>query len=517
MNYIPKFLNHFNYRIDRKDWDVALLSHPHFPDITAFSETFETYGIEAIVADVPKDLFDNLPDVFLSIIIIDSQTQIVYTDHSAENKVAVIFENGKKKTYPKLEFLEIWSGILLSIEPSATETSPVIPADYSPYLKYASILAVVLCLGYLITNHMQLNWHGVGYLAVSGLGLLLSALALGESLGFLSPKVNRLCSSIEKGDCGKVIFSKSAEIIKGISLSELSFVYFASCLILGLCARIFALQGLLLVSALLSLFMVAYSIFQQIRLKTWCALCLGIALACLLQFSFAVSDDWHFVWTPTSASVFIFVTALVTAMWLLLKPVFEKLSDLNFVEIEYNSVIRQSQTLSANLESAKKMDADEMAALDLISLDNNPDALHITAVLSPMCGGCNIVYQDIRKLQSYYPGRIHFSIMLNFNKKDITEPMKQIFHKIIDMHRENAVGLTAALDDWFIHKLSEKKWLRKWGFATADHTEIIAGYNRFLNSNQLYNTPTIITNATVLPPPLKLTDLKYFINELSAT
>lgn len=76
MDFIQAFLRHYKYAIPKADWDWVYVSDDNFPDLECYGEALDYFGIDNIVALVPKDFFDDLPEVFLSLLLVNRNCQI---------------------------------------------------------------------------------------------------------------------------------------------------------------------------------------------------------------------------------------------------------------------------------------------------------------------------------------------------------------------------------------------------------------------------------------------------------
>lgn len=81
------------------------------------------------------------------------------------------------------------------------------------------------------------------------------------------------------------------------------------------------MNQLFFVISALSLFVVAYSIYQQyFKIKQWCPLCLGTAVILVLQFIVAFSVYKMAVFNYNDILLFGSVLGFVTIGWLSIKP-----------------------------------------------------------------------------------------------------------------------------------------------------------------------------------------------------
>lgn len=516
MDYIQFFLNNFNYFIDKKEWDEIYFSHSSLSEINTLSETLDIFGIDNILAEVPKSLFEELPNVFLAHIIVNRTDEIVCVNKISNEIVMLLFKDGNSKKYLINEFLDLWYGIILCIEDNPSVNK--IPKNKSAtsiivfafFVTFTSLLSIT-------TYYNSLNLFALFYLFISILGLTISILALRESLGFKSQKITRFCSSLEKGDCEKVILSKEAEITNGISLSDLSFIYFSFTTIATFFINHFNLYFYLFIITCCTIPVIAYSIYFQIKkIKAKCIICIGISLTIAIQFILLYLGEHRFYYDAISFSITAFIFGIIASIWLLIKPQFMKNNDLIKSEFDLINLKRKDNVFNTLMIDSKKINANELDQLSLITLNkSNESKVCIILIVSLNCQNCNMEYLDIKKFILYHSDKMELKMIFNLHKDEYNEPIHTVLNRIIDLNiKENLSDLINALDDWYINKLTESKWLQKWEYPITNHSKILNEYSDFLNSHTIYLTPTIIINNTVLPSPYRAKDLKYLINQI---
>src|SRR5690606_14479983 len=110
----------------------------------------------------------------------------------------------------------------------------------------------------------------------AGLGLYISYLLVKEKVGYHSPSVLSVCTSLPNSNCNDVINSKGGNITKEVSLADASLLYFLILLISYIFwQNNFAITGLLLLGIPVGVFSLYY---QGVVLKKWCPLCIGIVI-----------------------------------------------------------------------------------------------------------------------------------------------------------------------------------------------------------------------------------------------
>ena len=65
---ISSLLKEYNHFIIEEDWAKSTKDHPDFPQLNSFSDIFNQYAIDNYIAQVPFDLIDDLPNVFIGLV-----------------------------------------------------------------------------------------------------------------------------------------------------------------------------------------------------------------------------------------------------------------------------------------------------------------------------------------------------------------------------------------------------------------------------------------------------------------
>lgn len=105
-NLANKYLKLSNYNIDSKTFQFQLETHPEYPNLKSISDTFDYFDVENIVAQVPKDILNKLPQTFLTTLATAKGLQI-YLVKKGKNKIEITNENLEKKKITLEEFYKI--------------------------------------------------------------------------------------------------------------------------------------------------------------------------------------------------------------------------------------------------------------------------------------------------------------------------------------------------------------------------------------------------------------------------
>src|SRR5690606_6505106 len=205
------------------------LSHPDYPSLYAVTDSLELSGIETVTATVPKEQLQNLPDIFIASLVIESTTEFVLVN---KDQAKITYENQKGKitkiTFD--EFKNIWDGLVLAVEENelAVEENEIKEKPKSSVSEdkkiWFAVLLVLLLFGGLLNqiNSEVFLWNYTAFLFLSIIGLLLGIFIIQESLGEANPVVSKVCNGSSKTvSCDSVVKSNESKLLFGISFSDL--------------------------------------------------------------------------------------------------------------------------------------------------------------------------------------------------------------------------------------------------------------------------------------------------------
>ena len=356
--------------------------------------------------------------------------------------------------------------------------------------------------------------HLFGLLSLTG--LIISFYSLGAELGFQSQIVKQVCGTMSQGGCEKVLKSKYAKGYSGITPADISVLYFATqfviyligCRYPSLLQNIFAFALASIVIAVLSVY------YQAVKIKQWCALCLGIvvvlALQCIITFSLFNGKA-----TFEGLALFCLLLFSLSLPLLSLKSLIKtsrgnklKLAELKKWKFDGNLFINQWQNEQQIDETVWENDL----------LLGNPDApLQITIACNPYCGPCANAHKQLDNLLNRFQGKLKVQVRFFFPSQDekskLTIAVKGILQKafLIQSNKE----LQNMLTDWF-DWMDYDKWANKWRPDTSVNiNERMIQHNSWVEESNIAFTPTFFVNGKKLPGRYSLSDLVILIPQLA--
>jgi len=172
--------NHIsNY--DKKDLDLQLKTHPNYPSFQSITDTLDYFDIQNIAVEVPKEALDQLPKSFISLVATENGAEIVAV-HTKNKFVHLAHTSLKQKKYTLEAFQSIW-----------------IP----------KVIGNQIIFGIL-----------------SIFGVLLSFLAVKESLGMQSETLQKFCTTVSKTSCNDVINTASGKLFGKLNLADAGMLFF---------------------------------------------------------------------------------------------------------------------------------------------------------------------------------------------------------------------------------------------------------------------------------------------------
>ena len=509
-NKINSLLQTYNYFIFKDDWETTTKEHPEFPEITALVEILELHGIDCFLAKVPEELLDDLPETFVTLIYDDGIPFTVILDKTDENNCRITFFDNKIKQFSKEEFIKIWSGLILSIEENTQEYSSTRnPFNYEKLLKKSCLVFTISLFLLVSYTYKVFTFSSFILFIINLMGVFFSFYALKISLGFNNASLNRFCSSIKDGNCNQVITSKKSFILKNVSLSDLSFVFYVSSLITSFLSSYY--PGILLLNYTLvpiTTLFVGYTIFYQYQvLQKWCLICLSIALITFLQ-NLVLTINFQLIYNPEEILGAIFIFSMISLIWLYIRDSFQKLSDLRLHKYHVTPVYKDPEVFGHFYEKEEVIQTDDFNSLGLLRLSNNAHK-NITFVLSLNCEYCKYEYEKIKKLHYYFENKLGLNLIFSFKPEEISAGTLDMVNRFYELNQDTKLLLNS-LDDFLIKRYSEKSWLKKWGSPSSNFDDVFANNISILEKYEILDSPEVLINARRSPKAYKIEDLKYF-------
>jgi uncharacterized membrane protein/protein-disulfide isomerase len=506
LNWLVLLGNKPNTKFCREE----ITTHPDYPAMTAVTDFLDTGNMayNAVQAD-PSYIHEfNYP--LLAHITQPGQQYL----HLIRNATA--WDTQK-------EITQHWSGIVLYPEKNASWQNEQNNSCQKEVLEnniFAAIL-IVVALGLFVVSSMQhVNIAAAAFGLLSLLGLVISIFLLGSELGYQSEIVKQVCGGVSGGSCQKVLKSKYAKGILGITPADASVLYFAAQFIFYLLSPYFTgFLNCLLLIAFGGVTIAAWSIYTQaIKLKQWCVLCLGIVAVLILQtgFAFLIADFKNLVdYTSISYVSFFAVFTFLLISFLPVKALIKtnkanqhKLAELKKWKTDAGLFITQWQ-------QEQKVDT-AIWVKDL--LIGNPAApILVTVACNPYCGPCAKAHVQLDELIHRFPNKVKVLVRFLCNacdeKDKRTIAVKAILQKAASLQNNNE--LQQMLSDWFAW-MDYEKWANKWQPDNdIDVNDRLQEHSKWLEQSAIHFTPTFFVNGRKLPGSYNLNDIAVLIPQVT--
>jgi uncharacterized membrane protein len=514
--FLKKYLRENLYYNFEDDFYMQLESHPNFPSLYAIVDTFDFFEIENVALKIEKEELENLPHSFLSVVKSETGKEIVFTEKS-KNIITIEFSNGFKKNISKDEYLKIWTGIIVAIESNPIKESLLLYTNKKDTLIFGGVFVLSTILLFLINKDNLIT--GIFYFFLSLTGLIISYFLVREEMGFHNDSISKICNVTEKTSCKDVLSSNGAKVLKNLSLSDISMLYFSSLTFFSILNPFYLNSSIYSIIGVFSLPVILYSVYYQgIIVKKWCLLCLGIDTVLLLQL-IVVSFNFSLVFNiATSISFFsgLLIVALFYYLGYQLKNKILKITKNEDIVLEFHKLKRNNIVFSSLLKNSQKIDAVHLNSLKTITIGKTDSPITLFLALSASCGHCHTAYEKVMKLAKKNPNEVKIKLLFNVNIENTENPSNIVYKQASHYYWSGEVDKAIdSLNDWHIERMDLEKWKCKWeSIYLESSSKIIPNQYNWCLENNIHYTPAIILNGHIMPNEYQINDLNYFIDEL---
>lgn len=502
--------------IDFEELNFQIKSHPTYPSLNSITGVLDHFNVENIAIDVPinAETLQQLPTTFLAQIEIDFEKQFVVVDKSEDNYILTL-ETKRKKQISISEFLKLFTGILLVVDPDKSYISTGKPQKTSNIQKYLIVSSLLLFVALCI--YLNPKFENLLFMVLSIIGIFFSASIVKHEQGEDTILGDVFCSkSDETKNCNAVLTSNGSVIFKEFKMSDLSLIYFSS---LTLSTFILILSNShISILQLFSLFAVPitfYSIYYQTKvLKKWCALCLGIVVIMWLQFILSIVD-----FSPNLEVKHILIAALslisIALLWLITSDIYKKNKTLEQTKFEFYRFKRNFELFSNQLEQSKVIPTN-LSDLNEIILGNRNGILDLTIITNPMCGPCKDVHRLVEQLLQSDDASVKLTIRFNINTQNPEKNAVKITTRLLELFEiEGSATCLKAMHDIY-NDNNPIKWLNTWKPCSDSqrYLNILNIQYEWCNKNGINFTPELLINGKPFPKLYNRNDLLFFIQDL---
>lgn len=508
-NILEKFVINNNIKINPEDFKLQLQSNPSFPNIKSISDTLDYFGIDNIVANVPKDALEQLPECFLAVMETDTSKNLTQVLRK-KNNIKLFKDDGSKETVSVSDFKTMWNGTIIAVEKSTEEIN-----KQRNYFKNPITLLSVLTIIIISFSLFSLEPQAIAYTVFAIIGCYISYFIIRESLGLENKSTSKICNSAANNtSCNDVINAKNSKIFNLVSLSDASITFFTS-IVLTIFFFGFNPSFFLGLSAL-SVPIIVYTIYSQaFILKKWCPLCLGVSgiLIAQLVTSLLFINPLDFDVSYITKSILLAVA--IYLIWLSVKELILKAKDKEQIQTDFLKFKRNENLFNTLLHKEKLSSTVNISSENSISFGNLNAPLEITSITNPLCGYCTKAFEGYDTLLKTYGDKIRLNIIFNVPSENIEQPATQISQKIISLYMVNPSEAYKALKNWFKIK-DVDTWQLEYGIPNKDASlKILQQHTNWCDNKGINYTPATLIGDYFFPKEYEIKDLSLFIDSLT--
>lgn len=218
--------------------------------------------------------------------------------NAINNKEVSYMTQGVAETMPYEEFIQAWTGIVLTVEATPKAKEP----DYAKHCRLIFIddskkallwiLAALLTAYLLVTTGSWKYWSVWALIGIDGCGLLLTYMLLQKSLNIKNHVADKVCGVLQEGGCDSILKTSASSFFGIFSWSEVGFTYFGVSLLAMLISPA-TIHWLSLINICCLPFTLWSIWYQKFRAKHWCTLCVCVQLSLWLQFVCYLLGHWQ--------------------------------------------------------------------------------------------------------------------------------------------------------------------------------------------------------------------------------
>ncbi|WP_293738810.1 vitamin K epoxide reductase family protein [uncultured Parabacteroides sp.] len=318
--------------------------------------------------------------------------------------------------------------------------------------------------------------------------------------------VQRVCA---KSNCHRVLHSKAANPVKGISMGDLGVIFFMmSLLFLLFDLNVKSIESVYSCLAICSFMTLPYTLFsicyQRFVVKSWCLFCLSVIGLFWLE---AIGGILRFLHKPFCFDTIVIVSAI---LFLLISVSFCLMLRWGIVKSVQNANSRQFiYLIKRDIELFRTVLGMKEKLLS-ISLDinfpilaNGNEEHEILLVLSPSCPSCVQVYQQALAVSHTYPdlAKIRVCMKCSDDSSHEAEVIQWMYSAYLSGGLEDMAVVHKTWMD-LPHKLLILFEEKMASFGMTLDNRAIDMYNRnvdWIRQNEISFAPVIIYNRKILP------------------
>lgn len=511
---IINYLESNNIKLDYKEFQFQVESHPDFPSLLSFSDALSFFKIKNYVIKVEGFNPNEFPKKFIALLK-DYKTGIPRLSFINILKDKILID-GRKTTINQL--IKDWTGIILLTE-EKEELEIVENKTKNTHNKLITLVLFLILFAYPFTLNSTPMTASL-FLILGLLGFFISTDIFKNVLGVNSSISQKFCGANKNTDCSSIINSEKWKLTNTISLSDLAIIFFS-----GQLTSLFFLTSFNEESAFfflhywglwLTIPISLISLYVQWKIeKKWCPLCLSIIFILYTQLVVVQFHPISLSYSITGLMLCIAINLFVIFSWSLIKNSIMELFDLKKNKLK-NLRFRKNYQLFKNTLEAELPLINNSGEGSFIC--GNPNSnLKIYMSTNPFCGYCKNAHKLIENILDRYSGDLVIFMRFTFDPEFEDRDERLYLHRTLTQHYliNGYEAFLIALKYWF-----QEKDLGKWkkSFELEVHIEKVDGFLKqqfnWCENNKMYLTPSLAINDKKYPDLYNNEDLVYFLDEL---
>jgi uncharacterized membrane protein len=452
--------------------------------------------------------------------LIQENDNIVVVTKIEDDRISYISKSGLEKTFTLIEFVKLWTGVVLLIETNnksgeknyhLNKKTDLIQTARVPFIALSSLFILLYCFWQNITTRM----HPLTSVAIFGLatiGLLITILLITQTVDKQNPFTEKICKLVPGHKC-ETILEGSASAILGISWSQIGFVFFLGYL-LNMAMVPDALYPMALVT-IAALPFTIWSIFYMLRVaKNLCILCLATQLtiwAIFITHLFGKTLSLGIGNYKQPLGSLLCFTFPITLLNLFL-PVIRRAQLVSPLVRKVRKILSDHDIFEMSLNHQKQFIIDD--PINKIVFGNPAAPFVISIVTNPFCAPCGKVHAQLEDLLSTYRDEICVRIIFAPGKEHDNEQNSAITHLVASYFDYGVERSEIIFSHWYQKGKDSFKAFSELYPVVVDeekYNAILQSYRDWCLTQDIQFTPTVIVNNFKIPAWYGIEDLKYFI------
>jgi uncharacterized membrane protein len=495
-----------------------LKPHKDYPSLKSICDFFNEINLENYPVRVEVEDLYSLPKPFLVHVKVQSGRVLVIYKITKEYVIYSDSINGKKVIEIQ-KFLEHWDGVIIVVQPSKGIADSYQKQRYEDLID-KSILPITIFLLIILglsSSHNFYNLESEKHLVVSILflhstGLLFSILLARNEMNLKNQITEKLCHFSTLTDCDAVTASNASKLFSYITWADIGIAWFAAGLSLMFIVRESWIFNVITILSLASIPYPIYSIlYQKIRLRKWCPLCLAVQTILIAEFILLLGYAEIIDLTVKRIAIPLIVLNATLIIELLIKRNLLLKKDRDEIKLELLRMKRDPDVFISKLLSSVKICLPSTEPTILFG--KTTEKVTVTVFLSLFCSACARQFPEILKLTGSLKN-VCIQIVISPGRDELTMKWFRILSFYLKAGKQEKV--TVLLSEWYsLDPESRKNLFDKYKEVgqPEDADFLIKRSELFFETGKVESVPAIFIDGYRLPLIYRVEDLKYLLNE----